>query len=135
MTRFTLTTHATISVYAEDGHFEQYTLSTSMAEATNSASMTAFWLKNGSTTYEGVKTGNKEFTITVPYMTTNTEGWKVYATAGTNAKVVWDANPMDPTATQTDIINGRDHSRDEVSDWPTAKLTLDRHLPPRTWLP
>ena len=75
----TLTTNATISVYAEDGHFEQYTLSTSMAQATNSASMTAFWLKNGSTTYEGVKTGDKEFTISVPYMTTNTEGWKVYA--------------------------------------------------------
>ena len=91
----------TISVYAEDGHFEQYTLSTSMAEATNSASMTAFWLKNGSTTYEGVKTGNKEFTITVPYMTTNTEGWKVYATAGTNAKVVYNG-----TSSQTDIING-----------------------------
>lgn len=90
----------TISVYAEDGHFEQYTLSTSMAEATNSASMTAFWLKNGSTTYEGVKTGNKEFTITVPYMTTNTEGWKVYATAGTNAKVVYNGS------TQVDIING-----------------------------
>ena len=96
----TLTTNATISVYAEDGHFEQYTLSTSMAEATNSASMTAFWLKNGSTTYEGVKTGNKEFTITVPYMTTNTEGWKVYATAGTNAKVVYNGS------TQVDIING-----------------------------
>ena len=91
----------TISVYAEDGHFEQYTLSTSMAEATNSASMTAFWLKNGSTTYEGVKTGDKEFTITVPYMTTNTEGWKVYATAGTNAKVVYNG-----TSSQTDIING-----------------------------
>ena len=90
----------TISVYAEDGHFEQYTLSTSMAEATNSASMTAFWLKNGSTTYESVKTGNKEFTITVPYMTTNTEGWKVYATAGTNAKVVYNGS------TQVDIING-----------------------------
>ncbi len=90
----------TISVYAEDGHFEQYTLSTSMAQATNSASMTAFWLKNGSTTYEGVKTGNKEFTITVPYMTTNTEGWKVYATAGTNAKVVYNGS------TQVDIING-----------------------------
>ena len=90
----------TISVYAEDGHFEQYTLSTSKAEATNSASMTAFWLKNGSTTYEGVKTGNKEFTITVPYMTTNTEGWKVYATAGTNAKVVYNGS------TQVDIING-----------------------------
>lgn len=90
----------TISVYAEDGHFEQYTLSTSMAEATNSASMTAFWLKNGSTTYEGVKTGDKEFTISVPYMTTNTEGWKVYATAGTNAKVVYNGS------TQVDIING-----------------------------
>ena len=90
----------TISVYAEDGHFEQYTLSTSMAQATNSASMTAFWLKNGSTTYEGVKTGNKGFTITVPYMTTNTEGWKVYATAGTNAKVVYNGS------TQVDIING-----------------------------
>ena len=96
----TLTTNATISVYAEDGHFEQYTLSTSMAEATNSASMTAFWLKNGSTTYEGVKTGDKEFTISVPYMTTNTEGWKVYATAGTNAKVVYNGS------TQVDIING-----------------------------
>ena len=96
----TLTTNATISVYAEDGHFEQYTLSTSMAEATNSASMTAFWLKNGSTTYEGVKTGNKEFTITVPYMTTNTEGWKVYATAGTNAKVVYNGSTL------VDIING-----------------------------
>ena len=90
----------TISVYAEDGHFEQYTLSTSMAQATNSASMTAFWLKNGSTTYEGVKTGDKEFTISVPYMTTNTEGWKVYATAGTNAKVVYNGS------TQVDIING-----------------------------
>ena len=96
----TLTTNATISVYAEDGHFEQYTLSTSMAQATNSASMTAFWLKNGSTTYEGVKTGDKEFTISVPYMTTNTEGWKVYATAGTNAKVVYNGS------TQVDIING-----------------------------
>ena len=92
----------TISVYAEDGHFEQYTLSTSMAQATNSASMTAFWLKNGSTTYEGVKTGNKEFTITVPYMTTKTEGWKVYATAGTNAKVVYNTT----TPSQVDIING-----------------------------
>ena len=98
----TLTTNATISVYAEDGHFEQYTLSTSMAQATNSASMTAFWLKNGSTTYEGVKTGNKEFTITVPYMTTKTEGWKVYATAGTNAKVVYNTT----TPSQVDIING-----------------------------
>jgi hypothetical protein len=96
----TLTTNATISVYAEDGHFEQYTLSTSMAQATNSASMTAFWLKNGSTTYEGVKTGDKEFTISVPYMTTNTEDWKVYATAGTNAKVLYNGS------TQVDIING-----------------------------
>ena len=113
----------TISVYAEDGHFEQYTLSTSKAEATNSASMTAFWLKNGSTTYEGVKTGNKEFTITVPYMTTNTEGWKVYATAGTNAKVVWDANPMDPNDTQKDIINGVTTTNDIKLG--TAKLKLD----------
>ena len=119
----TLTTNATISVYAEDGHFEQYTLSTSMAQATNSASMTAFWLKNGSTTYEGVKTGNKEFTITVPYMTTNTEGWKVYATAGTNAKVVWDANPMDSTDTQKDIINGVT-TTNEI-ELGTAKLKLD----------
>ena len=119
----TLTTNATISVYAEDGHFEQYTLSTSMAQATNSASMTAFWLKNGSTTYEGVKTGNKEFTITVPYMTTNTEGWKVYATAGTNAKVVWDANPMDSTGTQKDIINGVT-TTNEI-ELGTAKLKLD----------
>ena len=119
----TLTTNATISVYAEDGHFEQYTLSTSMAQATNSTSMTAFWLKNGSTTYEGVKTGNKEFTITVPYMTTNTEGWKVYATAGTNAKVVWDANPMDSTDTQKDIINGVT-TTNEI-ELGTAKLKLD----------
>ena len=113
----------TISVYAEDDHFEQYTLSTSMAQATNSASMTAFWLKNGSTTYEGVKTGNKEFTITVPYMTTNTEGWKVYATAGTNAKVVWDANPKDSTDTQKDIINGVT-TTNEI-ELGTAKLKLD----------
>ena len=33
-------------------------------------------------------------------MTTNTEGWKVYATAGTNAKVVYNGS------TQVDIING-----------------------------
>ena len=90
----------TISVYAEMA-IRAVHLSTSMAQATNSASMTAFWLKNGSTTYEGVKTGSKEFTITVPYMTTDTTDWKVYATAGTNAKVVYNG-----TSSQTDIING-----------------------------
>ena len=90
----------TIAVYAEDGHFEQYTLTTSMAEQTNTAGMSAIWLGNGSKTYEGKLTGTNEYTITVPYMTTDISSWVVYATPTSGSKVVYN------NGGQTDVING-----------------------------
>ena len=117
----------TVSVYAEDGHFEQYTLTTSMATETNSASMTAFSVKDNKTkiTYYGKQTGDTEFTIEVPYMTTSTKGWTVFATPGTNSKVVFDKDPQNPNDTQTDIVNGVTKAEEVgLADDKTANWTL-----------
>ena len=91
----------TISVYAEDGHFEQYTITTSMAEQTNTAGMSAIWLGNGGSTYKGELTGTNEYTIKVPYMTTDISNWTVFATPTAGSKVVYNNG-----TSQTDIVNG-----------------------------
>ena len=98
----------TISVYAEDGHFEQYTLTASKSTATNTAEMSAVWMSVGGETRKGIETGENEYTITVPYMTTSLADAKLYATPTAGSTIVYNYN-LEATGayTGTDIVNGQ----------------------------
>ena len=89
-----------VTVYAEDGKtMDQTGLVATVAEDVTSASITGFWLGNGSTRIPYKTIENNVITVEVPYMTLDVSGWTVYATPSAYCKATNGANTID-------IMNG-----------------------------
>ncbi|MGI6255810.1 MAG: S-layer homology domain-containing protein [Acutalibacter sp.] len=98
-----LTTSKIITVQAENGTTSQYTISASIDDNKDEAYLTAMSLKNGDTEYKGT-IKDHTITFTVPYMTINASGWKVYATPNASANVVSGTTPVvNGTTTATSL--------------------------------
>ena len=111
----------TLTVTAEDNHFEEYTISTSMATAANVAGLTAVWLRNGANTYEGIPDSTTNtFKVEVPYMTTDISSWDVLVTPASGSKIQYNGN--------YDLVNGvtkaSDISLNKVDLTTGAKTTV-----------
>ena len=65
---------------AENGTMKQYTLTAKKVTNDTDATITAFWVSDGVNTYKAAMTGDDDITVTLPYMTTKIDGWKVYVT-------------------------------------------------------
>ena len=112
-----LSKEQTISVFAQDGTtMAQTGIVASYADSVSSAVLTAFSLKDDEgNTYGGDIVGNT-ITVEVPYMTTELNGWTMFATPSAQAKAV--AAPSFDTElgangsiyyvlkTPVDVING-----------------------------
>ena len=82
-----LSTKKILTVTAENGDRYQYNLSATVAPYVSSASITGFWLVNGTTRIEAKSIENNTITVEVPYMTINlAEDWKPYITPSSGAK-------------------------------------------------
>ena len=77
-----------ITVTAEDGTTQTYTLSASLAEDKEEAYLQSVSLKSPDGYVADGSIKNNTITFTVPYMTLNVSDWKVYATPNTSANVV-----------------------------------------------
>ncbi len=111
----------TLTVTAEDNHFEEYTISTSMATVANVAGLTAVWLRNGANTYEGIPDSTTNtFKVEVPYMTTDISSWDVLVTPASGSKIQYNGN--------YDLVNGvtkaSDISLNKVDLTTGAKTTV-----------
>ena len=83
MSGVNLTNGKVVTVKAQDGTTQQYTLSMAATTNVTDATITAFWLKDPDTgaTYAAEVTGTEDdLTVTVPYMTTKITNWIVYVT-------------------------------------------------------
>ena len=112
-----LSKEQTISVFAQDGTtMAQTGIVASYADSVSSAVLTAFSLKDDEgNTYGGNIVGNT-ITVEVPYMTTELNGWTVFATPSAQAKAVAaETVTSHPTANGSvyytlndpvDVING-----------------------------
>ena len=112
-----LSKEQTISVFAQDGTtMAQTGIVASYADSVSSAVLTAFSLKDDEgNTYGGNIVGNT-ITVEVPYMTTELNGWTVFATPSAQAKAVaapsFDTEPGANGSiyyvlkTPVDVING-----------------------------
>ena len=112
-----LSKEQTISVFAQDGTtMAQTGIVASYAESVSSAVLTAFSLKDDEgNTYGGNIVGNT-ITVEVPYMTTELNGWTMFATPSAQAKAVaaydFDTEPGANGSTYyvlknpVDVING-----------------------------
>ncbi len=85
-TRVDLSTKKILTVTAENGDRYQYNISATVAPYVSSASITGFWLVNGTTRIEATSIENNTITVEVPYMTINLAGWKPYITPSSGAK-------------------------------------------------
>ena len=82
-----LSTKKILTVTAENGDRYQYNISATVAPYVSSASITGFWLVNGTTRIEAKSIENNTITVEVPYMTINlAEDWKPYITPSSGAK-------------------------------------------------
>ena len=112
-----LSKEQTISVFAQDGTtMAQTGIVASYADSVSSAVLTAFSLKDDEgNTYGGNIVGNT-ITVEVPYMTTELNGWTMFATPSAQAKAV-AAQTVRPNPTANgsvyytlnnpvDVING-----------------------------
>ncbi len=75
-----------VVITAKDGSTATYFMSATNATTAEEAKLTAFSLKNGDKEYKGAINGST-ITVTVPFMTTTMQSWKVFATPNTSAKV------------------------------------------------
>ena len=112
-----LSKEQTISVFAQDGTtMAQTGIVASYADSVSSAVLTAFSLKDDEgNTYGGNIVGNT-ITVEVPYMTTELNGWTMFATPSAQAKAVaahsFDTEPGANGSTYyvlknpVDVING-----------------------------
>ena len=83
MSGVNLTNGKVVTVKAQDGTTQQYTLTMAATTNVTDATITAFWLKDPDTgaTYAAEVTGTEDdLTVTVPYMTTKITNWIVYVT-------------------------------------------------------
>ena len=98
-----LSTKKILTVTAENGDRYQYNLSATVAPYVSSASITGFWLVNGTTRIEAKSIENNTITVEVPYMTINlAEDWKPYITPSSGAKAqAWNGGKY------YDWINGQ----------------------------
>mgnify|MGYP001125880140 CR=1 FL=1 len=89
-----LSTKKILTVTAENGDRYQYNISATVAPYVSSASITGFWLVNGTTRIEATSIENNTITVEVPYMTINLANWKPYITpsSGAKAQVVFAQN-------------------------------------------
>ncbi len=97
-----LSTDKLITVAAEDGTTQIYTLSASLAEDKETAYLDAIYLSGDGYKSEGNINGNT-ITFKVPYMTLNVAEWKVYATPNSSARVTASNNGG---TTSTAVVNG-----------------------------
>ena len=81
-----LSTKKILTVTAENGDRYQYNISATVAPYVSSASITGFWLVNGTTRIEATSIENNTITVEVPYMTINLANWKPYITPSSGAK-------------------------------------------------
>ena len=81
-----LSTKKILTVTAENGDRYQYNISATVAPYVSSASITGFWLVNGTTRIEATSIENNTITVEVPYMTINLAKWKPYITPSSGAK-------------------------------------------------
>ena len=88
-----LTKGATVTVTAQDGTTKQYTVSATKSSQATDAKLDDVTLKNGDTNYEGSISGNV-VTFTVPYMTKDMSGWKLFVTPNGEA-TAYKANGTD----------------------------------------
>ena len=85
LNRVDLTKPQTVTVKAENGTMKQYTLTAKKVTNDTDATITAFWVSDGVNTYKAAMTGDDDITVTLPYMTTKIDGWKVYVTPASYA--------------------------------------------------
>ena len=94
-----LTKPQTVTVKAENGTMKQYTLTAKKVTNDTDATITAFWVSDGVNTYKAAMTGDDDITVTLPYMTTKIDGWKVYVTPASYAYAT-------AAASNNQIVNG-----------------------------
>ena len=94
-----LTSSKTVTVTAENNTFKQYTLTAKKVTNDTDATITAFWVSDGVNTYKAAMTGDDDITVTLPYMTTKIDGWKVYVTPASYAYAT-------AAASNNQIVNG-----------------------------
>ncbi|MFR3239278.1 MAG: S-layer homology domain-containing protein, partial [Acutalibacter sp.] len=99
LNRVDLTKPQTVTVKAENGTMKQYTLTAKKVTNDTDATITAFWVSDGVNTYKAAMTGDDDITVTLPYMTTKIDGWKVYVTPASYAYAT-------AAASNNQIVNG-----------------------------
>ena len=102
-----LTTPKTVTVTAEDGTIKQYTLTVNKVTNETDARINAFWVKDteGNTYKAEVGEEEDDLIITVPYMTTTVDNWKLYVTPASYTYVA-TAKKTDGKLPNTAVVPG-----------------------------